>query len=1103
MKKFLLFLTCVLTLFGVARAEETIVQDCTFNKNGFSAGTSSYTSGSCNFTNNDGFVLALTNCNNSSKAWDYVKIGQKSNTSNTATISTTSALDDISKIEVNVQKLVASATIAVTLKTGTTSSSSAFNTTINTITVSGNTEQDITFTLPNPAANLYYKLEFFSNNSTSTNGALQVNGIKFYKDSSPTITPDQPSNPGTGASKTATYVVADQKYSNSQVVTEYKTDDITFSFSKGRGSNDPAYYTSGASLRLYANNTLTISAPENCQITEIEFGLGSTKTDLEPDCGNGTINSNNTKWVTSGSPTNKVVFTKQSGQIYIQTITVTYIVPLRPYNQLNDLEPITLPFNGTKQLDLGTSHPTISYSFKPEGVVSISKDGLITALNAGNTTVTASWNAEDEWNEGSAEFNVKVTEAETYNPPFAEEVYTYDMGQSDMINLGEDHPSITFTDPNGVVSIDAEGKVTTLKGGETEVKATWEEEGKWKGGSATFTVKVNKFAYNPEFAYKEYPFTIGDTDAEIPLKDPHPTLSFEYLEGDIITINPETGAVTIHKAGEEYVTVTWEGDDSWEGGEALFTVTVNRKIYSFSETSKLSMYVGDTKALYEGEDHPEFEVDILQDDDVISVTGNEVTALKEGEALIFISWDEDDYFKAGSADFTVTVTEKPFITEITWNSFDLTDGGNSYKDYTLCFPEGTTEATADIVYKVNLAISSNALQFRSGTTSAGTPHSGLVVSKNTKYRVKSINIDWDLTQTTAVDREFNVHTNDKALTHADDLYSSNTKIGSIKKAETSYSDFEGDVKYIGLRSNNGALYLKKIAIEWELIPEEFYLVGEMTAGNNGKLTENNPSFKFLKDAEDEGVYYLEVASMKQDETFVIKSTYGTVFYNQYADAINLDDPKAPLGDDGREVYLQNEEGYKMSFDKNYINTVFKFIPAGNTLYISGTANNGEDLKLTLGNDKTMQDGTITDNTISITTANPNKGALVYVYAPEGVVAVYFKVTPDTPQSAKRMEAPNLTDYKQAVENPFDKDAYSLPLAEGSGTVSLYYQKENGDYSNEKTFTYTVKTGVTTGVDGIEADDEAEYFTLQGIKVQNPEKGIYIKVQNGKTSKVVL
>ena len=42
----------------------------------------------------------------------------------------------------------------------------------------------------------------------------------------------------------------------------------------------------------------------------------------------------------------------------------------------------------------------------------------------------------------------------------------------------------------------------------------------------------------------------------------------------------------------------------------------------------------------------------------------------------------------------------------------------------------------------------------------------------------------------------------------------------------------------------------------------------------------------------------------------------------------------------------------------------------------------------------------------------------------------------------------------------------------------------------------------TGIDGIEAEDgEAVYFNLQGVRVQNPEKGIFIRVQNGKAVKI--
>lgn len=51
---------------------------------------------------------------------------------------------------------------------------------------------------------------------------------------------------------------------------------------------------------------------------------------------------------------------------------------------------------------------------------------------------------------------------------------------------------------------------------------------------------------------------------------------------------------------------------------------------------------------------------------------------------------------------------------------------------------------------------------------------------------------------------------------------------------------------------------------------------------------------------------------------------------------------------------------------------------------------------------------------------------------------------------------------------------------------------------------TVEYDQTVAVEGIEVEAaEAVYFNLQGVKVANPENGVFVKVVNGKASKVVL
>lgn len=79
------------------------------------------------------------------------------------------------------------------------------------------------------------------------------------------------------------------------------------------------------------------------------------------------------------------------------------------------------------------------------------------------------------------------------------------------------------------------------------------------------------------------------------------------------------------------------------------------------------------------------------------------------------------------------------------------------------------------------------------------------------------------------------------------------------------------------------------------------------------------------------------------------------------------------------------------------------------------------------------------------------------------------------------------------------------IANTSTPLSINIEK-NGVAATYDFFIKTTTDGdKITGVDTIGADSNSEaiYYTLQGVKVANPEKGIYVKVQNGKATKVIL
>ncbi|MBQ7941608.1 MAG: hypothetical protein IJ328_04255 [Muribaculaceae bacterium] len=66
-------------------------------------------------------------------------------------------------------------------------------------------------------------------------------------------------------------------------------------------------------------------------------------------------------------------------------------------------------------------------------------------------------------------------------------------------------------------------------------------------------------------------------------------------------------------------------------------------------------------------------------------------------------------------------------------------------------------------------------------------------------------------------------------------------------------------------------------------------------------------------------------------------------------------------------------------------------------------------------------------------------------------------------------------------------------------------RANNVFATKAPSKYSLVIDSTVSIDGIDTDADApvEYYNLQGVKVENPEKGIFIKRQGSKTTKVVL
>lgn len=84
---------------------------------------------------------------------------------------------------------------------------------------------------------------------------------------------------------------------------------------------------------------------------------------------------------------------------------------------------------------------------------------------------------------------------------------------------------------------------------------------------------------------------------------------------------------------------------------------------------------------------------------------------------------------------------------------------------------------------------------------------------------------------------------------------------------------------------------------------------------------------------------------------------------------------------------------------------------------------------------------------------------------------------------------------------------TLPSGLAEAAMTIEGATEDSTYNvsfDVTTGEMTLTLGTPTGVAEIEAaNDEATYFNLQGMRVANPENGLFIKVVNGKSTKVLL
>ena len=118
-------------------------------------------------------------------------------------------------------------------------------------------------------------------------------------------------------------------------------------------------------------------------------------------------------------------------------------------------------------------------------------------------------------------------------------------------------------------------------------------------------------------------------------------------------------------------------------------------------------------------------------------------------------------------------------------------------------------ATSAAVYAGQSAGDNETIQLRSKNSNSG------VISTTSGGKLAKVTVTWN--SNTAADRTLDVYGSNTAYTNPTDLYNSEKrgdKLGAIVKDTSTELVIDGDYAYVGLRSNDGAMYLDEIQITW-------------------------------------------------------------------------------------------------------------------------------------------------------------------------------------------------------------------------------------------------------------------------------------------------
>ena len=246
-------------------------------------------------------------------------------------------------------------------------------------------------------------------------------------------------------------------------------------------------------------------------------------------------------------------------------------------------EAFTAPKVTTSPADL-----TLAYASSNTKVATVDgSTGAVTLVAAGETTITASFAGNDNYNAANDSYTLTVAKADAVNSDlsFASATATATYGDETVSSPALANPhqlSLTWSSSNkDVATVNASGVVTIVGAGETVISAAFAGNDTYGANTISYTLTVNKFQPKITFASTSVTAKVGEGFTPPKVTTDPKDLEFVYTSSDenVAKVDASTGEVTIVGSGTTRITATFNATRNYHYASSYYDLTVEDNDY--------------------------------------------------------------------------------------------------------------------------------------------------------------------------------------------------------------------------------------------------------------------------------------------------------------------------------------------------------------------------------------------------------------------------------------------------------------------------------------------------------------------------------------------